>query len=103
MVLENCGTTDAEDIDEYLAHGGYAAFEKALFEMSDEDICREILDSGLRGRGGGGLSRGQKVGQRPPPAQGQEVCRLQRRRGRPRRVYGPLHHGGQPPLGAWRA
>ena len=48
VVLENCGTTDAEDIDEYLAHDGYAAFEKALFEMSDEDICREILDSGLR-------------------------------------------------------
>ena len=33
VVLENCGTTDAEDIDEYLAHDGYAAFEKALFEM----------------------------------------------------------------------
>ena len=95
VVLENCGTTDAEDIDEYLAHDGYAAFEKALFEMSDEDICREILDSGRRG-----LSRGQKVGQRPPPAQGQEVCGLQRRRGRPRRVHGPLHHGGQPPLRA---
>jgi NADH-quinone oxidoreductase subunit F len=30
VVLENCGTTDAEDIDEYLAHDGYAAFEKAL-------------------------------------------------------------------------
>ena len=53
IVLENCGTTDAEDIDEYLAKDGYSAFEKALFEMTDEAICKEILDSGLRGRGGG--------------------------------------------------
>ena len=60
IVLENCGTTDAEDIDEYLARDGYAAFEKALFEMTDEAICKEILDSGLRGRGGGGFPAGRK-------------------------------------------
>lgn len=60
IVLENCGTTDAEDIDEYLAKDGYSAFEKALFEMTDEAICKEILDSGLRGRGGGGFPAGRK-------------------------------------------
>ena len=60
IVLENCGSTDAEDIDEYLAKDGYAAFEKALFEMTDEAICKEILDSGLRGRGGGGFPAGRK-------------------------------------------
>ena len=60
VVLENCGTTDAEDMDEYLAKDGYVAFEKALFEMTDEDICKEILDSGLRGRGGGGFPAGRK-------------------------------------------
>ncbi len=60
VVLENCGTTDAEDLDEYLAHDGYAAFEKALFEMTDEEICKEILDSGLRGRGGAGFPAGRK-------------------------------------------
>ena len=60
VVLENCGTTDAVDIDEYLAHDGYVAFEKALFEMTDEEICREILDSGLRGRGGAGFPAGRK-------------------------------------------
>ncbi len=60
VVLENCGTTDAEDIREYIAKGGYAAFEKALFEMSDRDVCNTIIDSGLRGRGGGGFPAGRK-------------------------------------------
>ena len=60
VVLENCGTTDAEDMDEYLAKDGYVAFEKALFEMGDEAVCKEILDSGLRGRGGGGFPAGRK-------------------------------------------
>ena len=60
VVLENCGSSDAEDIEEYIAKGGYAAFEKALFEMTDEEICKTILDSGLRGRGGGGFPAGRK-------------------------------------------
>ena len=60
VVLKNCGTIDAEDFDEYLARDGYVAFEKALFEMTDEGICQEIMDSGLRGRGGGGFPAGQK-------------------------------------------
>ncbi|MBR2928789.1 MAG: 4Fe-4S binding protein [Oscillospiraceae bacterium] len=60
VVLENCGRMDAEDIEEYVAKGGYAAFEKALFEMSDEEICKTIIDSGLRGRGGGGFPAGRK-------------------------------------------
>ena len=60
VVLENCGSSDAEDIEEYIAKGGYAGFEKALFEMTDEEICKTILDSGLRGRGGGGFPAGRK-------------------------------------------
>ena len=60
VVLENCGTSDAEDIEEYIAKNGYAAFEKALFEMTDEEICKTIIDSGLRGRGGGGFPAGRK-------------------------------------------
>ena len=60
VVLANCGTTDAEDLDEYLARDGYVAFEKALFDMTDAQVCQEILDSGLRGRGGGGFPAGQK-------------------------------------------
>ena len=60
VVLENCGSSDAEDIEEYIAKGGYAAFEKALFEMTGEEICKNITDSGLRGRGGGGFPAGRK-------------------------------------------
>ena len=60
VVLENCGTSDAQDIEEYIAKGGYSGFERALFEMTDEQICRDIIDSGLRGRGGGGFPAGQK-------------------------------------------
>ena len=60
VVLENCGSSDAEDIEEYIAKGGYAGFEKALFEMSGEEICKTITDSGLRGRGGGGFPAGRK-------------------------------------------
>lgn len=59
-VLENCGRSDAEDLEEYIAKGGYSAFEKALFEMTDAEICQTITDSGLRGRGGGGFPAGQK-------------------------------------------
>ena len=60
VVLASCGTSDAEDLDEYIAKGGYSAFEKALFTMAPEAICKEISDSGLRGRGGGGFPAGRK-------------------------------------------
>ena len=60
VVLAGCGTSDAEDLDEYIAKGGYTAFEKALFTMTPEAICKEISDSGLRGRGGGGFPAGRK-------------------------------------------
>ena len=61
VVLENCGTSDAEDIEEYIAKGGYSGFERALFEMTDEQICRDIIDSGLRGRGGAGFPTDVKL------------------------------------------
>ncbi len=60
VVLASCGTSDAEDLDEYIAKGGYSAFEKVLFSMTPEAICKEISDSGLRGRGGGGFPAGRK-------------------------------------------
>ena len=60
VVLETSGNTDAEDLDEYLAHGGYEALEKALFELTPEQICAEVVNSGLRGRGGAGFPTGKK-------------------------------------------
>jgi len=60
LVLKNSGKCDAEDLQEYLALGGYEAFEKALFEMTPEDVCKTVSDSGLRGRGGGGFPAGRK-------------------------------------------
>lgn len=60
LVLKNCGHIDAENIEEYLAVGGYSALEKALFEMDEDAIINTIYDSNLRGRGGGGFQTGYK-------------------------------------------
>ena len=63
LVLEHCGHIDATSIDEYIGIGGYIAFEKALFEMSPDDIIQEVTESALRGRGGGGFPAGRKWAQ----------------------------------------
>ena len=55
VVLRNCGKIDPENIDEYIACDGYKALEKALFEMSEDDIINELKVAGLRGRGGAGF------------------------------------------------
>ncbi|MBQ7037248.1 MAG: NADH-quinone oxidoreductase subunit NuoF [Clostridia bacterium] len=60
VVLEHCGKIDAESIRAYMAIGGYTAFEKALFDMTQDDIVSEITKSNLRGRGGGGFPTGRK-------------------------------------------
>lgn len=60
QVLKNCGHIDAENIGEYLAVGGYQALEKALFEMTPEEVVEVVLESNLRGRGGGGFQTGYK-------------------------------------------
>lgn len=63
LVLEHCGHIDATSIREYLAIGGYSAFEKALFDMDGEEIVNVITESNLRGRGGGGFPAGRKWSQ----------------------------------------
>ena len=63
LVLEHCGHIDATSLQEYLAIGGYKAFEKALFEMTPDEIVKVIDESNLRGRGGGGYPAGRKWSQ----------------------------------------
>lgn len=60
IALRNCGFIDPENIDEYIARSGYMALGKALTEMTPEEVIQEIIDAGLRGRGGGGFPTGLK-------------------------------------------
>ena len=60
IALQNCGVIDPENIDEYIAFDGYKALEKVLTSMSQDDVINEILESGLRGRGGAGFPTGKK-------------------------------------------
>ena len=60
VALRNCGVINPENIDEYIAMDGYAALGKVLTEMTPDDVIQTILDSGLRGRGGGGFPTGLK-------------------------------------------
>ena len=60
VVLRDAGHMDPEDIQEYIARGGYLALEKVLKTMTPEQVVDEIKRSGLRGRGGGGFSTGMK-------------------------------------------
>ncbi len=58
--LGNCGLLDPECIDEYLAFKGYEALYKVVTTMTQDQVIQEILDSGLRGRGGAGFPTGMK-------------------------------------------
>ena len=60
LALRNCGVINPENIEEYIAMDGYAALGKVLTEMTPNEVIQTILDSGLRGRGGGGFPTGLK-------------------------------------------
>ena len=60
IVLNNCGVIDPENIEESIARDSYMALGKCITEMTPQDVIKEIKDSGLRGRGGGGFPTGLK-------------------------------------------
>ena len=60
IVLGNCGCYDPENIEEYIARGGYRAFVKAIRHYTYEEVCDIVEKSGLRGRSGGGFLTGLK-------------------------------------------
>lgn len=60
VVLGRVGHVNPDSLDDFLTQGGYAALEKALFEMTPEHIIDEIQKSGLQGRGGAGFPTGRK-------------------------------------------
>ena len=60
VLLRNCGVINPEDIEEYIALGGYEALYKVLNTMKPMDVVDTLLDAGLRGRGGGGFPTGLK-------------------------------------------
>lgn len=60
IALRNCGIINPEVIEEYIGTGGYAALGKVLTEMTPDEVIQCLMDSGLRGRGGGGFPTGLK-------------------------------------------
>ncbi len=60
IALKNCGFINPENIDEYIARDGYQALGNCLTEKTPDEVIKEIKDSGLRGRGGGGFPTGLK-------------------------------------------
>lgn len=60
VVLQNCDIIDPENINHYIVNNGYLSIYNALTSMSQEDVIKEVINSGLRGRGGGGFPTGKK-------------------------------------------
>ena len=60
IALRNCGFINPDNLEEYVANDGYEALAKCLGEMTPEETTKLIMDSGLRGRGGGGFPTGLK-------------------------------------------
>ncbi|MFC2953415.1 formate dehydrogenase beta subunit [Marinicaulis aureus] len=59
LIFARCGVVDPVSVADYQSHGGYAGLDKAL-KMDSAAICEEVMQSGLRGRGGAGFPAGIK-------------------------------------------
>ena len=60
VILRNCGSIDPLRLEEAIARGAYRGAMRALTTMTGEDTVKEIMNSGLQGRGGAGFPTGQK-------------------------------------------
>ena len=60
IALRNSGFINPDNIEEYIARGGYFSLHKVLTQMSPEGVIEEVIKSGLRGRGGAGFPTGKK-------------------------------------------
>ncbi|MGD8682406.1 MAG: NADH-ubiquinone oxidoreductase-F iron-sulfur binding region domain-containing protein [Chloroflexota bacterium] len=60
VATENFGQVDPESLDDYIAAGGYRALRRVLSEMTSSEVRDEVMESGLRGRGGAGYPTGLK-------------------------------------------
>lgn len=60
LVLANSGRIDPESLEQYIAADGYASLAQVLHEMTPLQACDLVMQSGLRGRGGGGYPTGLK-------------------------------------------
>ncbi len=96
VVLENSGLVEPDRIESYIEAGGYQSLYHVLREMSPAEVVEEITRSGLRGRGGAGYPTGVKWGMIAKQPRRAQVRRLQRRRGRSRRLHGPERPGERP-------
>ena len=76
VVLSDCGRIDPEEIEAYLAIGGYEAARDVLQTWKPEEVIEEIERSGLRGRGGAGFPTGLKweLGRKAPGTTKYIVC-----------------------------
>ena len=60
IVLENSGRIDPERIEDYIANDGYQALVTAITELTPQEVITQVIQSGLRGRGGAGYPTGLK-------------------------------------------
>ena len=60
IVLRNCGLINPDDVEEYMAVGGYSSLYNVLIDNRPDVVIEQIKAAKLRGRGGAGFSTGQK-------------------------------------------